>query len=99
GSVDESLLADLLRHPFFEQDPPRSTGREEFGVPFVQRLVEVVQPEGDRDWLDIIATLTELSARSIAGAYRRWILPRGVREVVLTGGGARNRTLVRRIEA
>src|SRR5690606_29185237 len=49
GSVDESLLADLLRHPFFEQDPPRSTGREEFGVPFVQRLVEVVQPEGDRD--------------------------------------------------
>lgn len=99
GVVDGALLAELLRHPFFDQEPPRSTGRETFGVPFVQRLVEAVAPEGDQDWLDLIATLTELSARSIADSYRRWILPRGVDEVVLTGGGARNRTLVGRLEA
>ena len=72
---------------------------EAFGVPFVQRLIEAVQPEGDGDWLDLVATLTELTARSIADAYQRWILPRGVKEVVLTGGGARNDTLVKRIEA
>lgn len=99
GQVDEALISELLRHPFFAQDPPRSTGREEFGVPFVQRLIEVVQPEGDGDWLDLVATLTELTARSITDAYARWVLPRGVKEVVLTGGGARNTTLVRRIEA
>lgn len=99
GKVDEALVLELLRHPFFAQEPPRSTGREAFGVPFVQRLIEAVQPEGDGDWLDLVATLTELTARSIADAYERWILPRGVKEVVLTGGGARNDTLVKRIEA
>lgn len=97
GTVDEELLRDLLRHPFFAQDPPRSTGREVFGRPFVERLVAAVQPEGDQDWMDVLATLTELTARSIADAYRRWVLPRGVLEIVLTGGGARNRTLVRRL--
>jgi anhydro-N-acetylmuramic acid kinase len=97
GEVDDGLLAELLRHPFFATPPPRSTGREVFGLPFVQRLVDAVAPEGDQDWLDILATLTELTARSITDAYRRWVLPRGVREVVLTGGGARNATLVRRL--
>jgi anhydro-N-acetylmuramic acid kinase len=99
GTVDEALLADLLRHPYFAAEPPKSTGREEFGRPFVERLVEVLRPEGDRDWLDLVATLTELTARTIADAYRRWVIPLGVDEVVVTGGGARNPTLVARIAA
>ncbi|HEX8361513.1 MAG TPA: anhydro-N-acetylmuramic acid kinase, partial [Longimicrobium sp.] len=99
GKVDEALLADLLRHPFFAAEPPKSTGREEFGRPFVARLVELLEPEGDQDWMDLVATLTELTARSIADAYRRWLIPRGLDEVVLTGGGARNPTLVARIAA
>jgi anhydro-N-acetylmuramic acid kinase len=97
GGVDEVLLADLLRHPYFAAPPPKSTGREEFGRPFVARLVEALEPEGDRDWLDLVATLTELTARSIADAYGRWVTPRGVDEVVVTGGGARNLTLVARL--
>ncbi|HET6230138.1 MAG TPA: anhydro-N-acetylmuramic acid kinase [Longimicrobiaceae bacterium] len=97
GRVDEALLADLLRHPYFAAEPPKSTGREEFGRPFVVRLAEATEPEGDGDWLDLVATLTELTARTIAGAYRRWVIPRGLDEVVLTGGGARNPTLVGRI--
>ena len=97
GEVDRALLEELLRHPYFGQEPPKSTGREEFGRPFVLRLAEAVQPEGDGDWLDLIATLTELTARTIADAYRRWLLPRGVDEAVMTGGGARNPTLVARI--
>lgn len=97
GEVDRALLEELLRHPYFAQEPPKSTGREEFGRPFVLRLAEAVRPEGDRDWMDLIATLTELTARTIADAYRRWLLPRGVDEAVMTGGGARNPTLVARI--
>lgn len=97
GRVDEGLLADLLRHPFFAAEPPKSTGREEFGRPFVERLVEAVRPEGDRDWLDLAATLTELTARTVADAYRRWLVPRGLDEAVVTGGGARNPTLMARI--
>ncbi|MDQ3556327.1 MAG: anhydro-N-acetylmuramic acid kinase, partial [Gemmatimonadota bacterium] len=97
GEVDAALLEELLAHPFFALPPPRSTGRELFGRPFVERLVEATQPEGDRDWLELVATLTELSARSIADAYRRWLVPRGVDEVIVTGGGARNGTLMERI--
>lgn len=97
GTVDVALLDELLAHPFFQLDPPRSTGREMFGRPVVHRLIEVVGPEGDRDWLDLVATLTELTARSIADAYRRWVLPLGISEVVVSGGGALNPTLMRRI--
>jgi anhydro-N-acetylmuramic acid kinase len=99
GEADEALLAELLRHPYFAAEPPKSTGREEFGQPFVARMVEALRPEGDRDWLELVATLTELTARTIADAYRRWLLPRGVDEVVVTGGGARNPVLMARIRA
>lgn len=99
GTVDGALLDELLRHPYFAAPPPKSTGREEFGRPFVQRLVDAVRPEGDQDWMDLVATLAELTARTVADAYRRWIVPRGVDEVVLTGGGARNPVLAARIAA
>lgn len=98
GQVDPELLHALLRHPFFAQAPPKSTGRETFGRPFVEALVERWQPEGDQDWLDLLATLTELTARTIAEAYARWVTPLGVDEVIVTGGGVHNRTLMRRLE-
>ncbi|HYJ81086.1 MAG TPA: anhydro-N-acetylmuramic acid kinase, partial [Longimicrobiaceae bacterium] len=97
GTVDQTLLAELLRHPYLAVEPPKSTGREEFGRPFVERLVEAMRPEGDRDWLDLVATLTELTARSIADAYGRWVIPRGIGEVVVSGGGARNPALMARL--
>jgi anhydro-N-acetylmuramic acid kinase len=78
GTVDEALLEELLGHPYFAMEPPKSSGREEFGRPFVERLVDAVRRRATRDWLDLVATLTELTARSIADAYERWILPRGV---------------------
>jgi anhydro-N-acetylmuramic acid kinase len=99
GEVNEALVTELLAHPFFGQEPPKSTGREIFGRPFVERLTGALQPDGDDDWLGLVATLTELTARSIADAYRHWVTPRGVREVVVTGGGALNPTLMRRLEA
>lgn len=97
GEVDEDVLDQLLAHPFFAEAPPRSTGREAFGRPMVERLVEAIRPEGDREWLDLIATLTELTARSIASAYERWLLPQGLDEVIVTGGGALNPTLMGRL--
>ncbi|HSJ30082.1 MAG TPA: anhydro-N-acetylmuramic acid kinase [Longimicrobiales bacterium] len=97
GSPDESLLEELLAHPFLQRDPPKSTGREVFGRPFVQRLAERVAPQSRQEWASFICTLTEMSARSIAGAIERWALPRGVDEVIITGGGALNAELVSRI--
>jgi anhydro-N-acetylmuramic acid kinase len=99
GSVNEELLAELLAHPFLGREPPKSTGREVFGRPFVQALVDRVRPEGTEAWASLVCTLTELTARSITDALERWVLPKGVDEVVITGGGALNPSLVRRIRS
>jgi anhydro-N-acetylmuramic acid kinase len=99
GSVDAALLEELLAHPFFHRPPPKSTGREVFGRTFVQQLVARVRPTDRREWAGLIATLTELTARSIADAITQWVLPRGVDEVIVTGGGAMNPALVRRLGA
>jgi anhydro-N-acetylmuramic acid kinase len=97
GSVDEKLLAELMRHPFLRRRPPRSTGREEFGAQFADKLWRRV---GRRKISanDLIATATAFTARSIADAYGRF-LPGGVDEVILCGGGAHNRTLVKMLKA
>jgi anhydro-N-acetylmuramic acid kinase len=63
----------------------------------VLQLAARLELDGDEDWLSLVATLTELTARSVADAYRRWLLPRGVDEVVVSGGGARNPVLMRRL--
>jgi anhydro-N-acetylmuramic acid kinase len=97
SAIDDALLADLLAHPFLQRDPPKSTGREVYGRPYVQQLAQRVAPANAEAWGVFISTLTELSARSIADAIRRWVMPRGVDEIIVTGGGARNTELVARI--
>jgi len=99
GNVDQALLERLMEERYLALEPPKSTGREEFGRPFVERLAAGYAPDDDRAWGTLVATLTEFTARSIADAYRRWIIPRGVGDVVVTGGGARNPILLRRIRA
>jgi anhydro-N-acetylmuramic acid kinase len=93
GTVDERWLADLMRHPYLRRRPPKSTGRETFGRDFADRLFARARRRRARPE-DVLATLTAFTARSIAGAYRRF-LPQMPDDVILCGGGARNRTLVR----
>ncbi len=92
GRVDEALLARWLSHPYFQQPPPKTTGRELFGQPFFERAWRDAQARGLRP-VDLVATLTALTARSIAEAYRRF-LPGPVAEVIVGGGGARNPALM-----
>lgn len=99
GTVDGALLDRLMADPFFALEPPRSTGRERFGHARMDALLAETRPASAAAWADLLATLTAFTARSIGDAYRRWVLPRGVDEVILTGGGARNPALVRAIRA
>ncbi len=94
GTVNESLLAELLDDPFLAAPPPKSTGRETFGQLYVQTLVGRLLPADRASWADLIATLTALTARSIADAVREWVPIGEGSEMVVTGGGARNRALV-----
>ncbi len=103
GRVSEQLLAHCLAHPFLRRHPPKTTGREEFGEMFLRRTL--VQARRLRlSNADIVATITDFTAASIAEAYRRFILPKlGARQfagmqIVLGGGGVRNATLVRMIQ-
>jgi anhydro-N-acetylmuramic acid kinase len=92
GNVNESLLADWLAEPYFQRKPPRTTGRELFGV---QRAAEYWSQASQRGLSpnDIVATLTALTVRSIEHAYRTF-LPAFPDEVIVSGGGARNPTLM-----
>lgn len=102
GRVQEELLEGLLSDPFFAEPPPRSTGRERFGEPRLEAIVGALETRGPLDdggWDDLLATLAELTALSMARAYRDFLPVAEVDEVVLAGGGARNAHLVRRIEA
>ncbi len=97
SAVDEELLNELLAHPYFRQEPPKSTGRELFGKPFVQDLITRHARLADAPD-KLVSTLTELTARTIAAAIERWALPRGIDEVVATGGGGRNPELIKRLQ-
>jgi anhydro-N-acetylmuramic acid kinase len=93
GRVDRRLLDLLLAEPFFAQRPPKSTGRDLFNAGWIERALarrgDSLRPE------DIQATLTELSAVTIARSCEQWEAD----EVYLCGGGALNRELLRRLSA
>ena len=98
GTAVQPVLTTLLSHPFFLTPPPKSTGRELFDAGYVGRLIAEcrrAQPECSNE--DIIATATQLTARSIADAYGRFV-PEPVSEVLLSGGGAKNSTLADMID-
>jgi anhydro-N-acetylmuramic acid kinase len=97
GTVLEPVVAAALRDPFFAAPPPKSTGREWFTPAYVARFVADCRGAGGTP-ADAVATATAFTARSIADQYARF-LPHGVTEVLVSGGGARNPTLVRALEA
>jgi anhydro-N-acetylmuramic acid kinase len=96
GRVDDALLAGLLDHPYFPQQPPKSTGRELFGAQLVDPFIDRCLERG-LSTSDVLATLTAFTAHSIADQYRRF-LPGRPDEVVVGGGGSRNPVLMRLLQ-
>lgn len=92
GRVVPELLAQWLDDPYFRERPPKTTGRELFGVQFARRIMS--EAGGERIE-DLIATATALTAESIARAYREFVVPLGpIDQVIVGGGGSRNPTLM-----
>jgi anhydro-N-acetylmuramic acid kinase len=92
GATLEHLVTALLRQPFFGRKPPKSAGREEFGREFAR---EFIKRCGRTNKADAVATATSLTARSIADAVRRFVTrQRSFAEMVVSGGGAKNPTLM-----
>jgi anhydro-N-acetylmuramic acid kinase len=83
GRVDDTVLARLLAHPFFEEMPPKSLDRNDFSRDLVESLATA----------DAAATLTAFSAAGVAALVRH--LPEAPELWIASGGGARNPTLLR----
>ncbi len=86
GAVDGELLQRMLSHPYFKLEPPTTTGRETFSTEFLDSALgaKEVAPT------DLLATLTELTAASVAQALTAY----DVVEVVASGGGTKNPALM-----
>jgi len=94
GNIVRSLLDWALSHPFFRKAPPKTTGREEFGIHFAKEMVNQAQAQGIGD-SDLVATVTALTAESIVMSYKRWVMPIcKPDQVVIGGGGSYNGTLL-----
>jgi anhydro-N-acetylmuramic acid kinase len=94
GQVDTTLVEQWLQQDYFRTPPPKSTGRELFGYAYLQDCRRASSHLNDADFL---ATITDLTAASIADSYRRF-LDRLPDRVLLCGGGARNDFLRQRIQ-
>jgi anhydro-N-acetylmuramic acid kinase len=98
GTPVDAMVDRLLAHAYFATEPPKSTGRELFDRAYAEALIadcRKAKPSATNE--DVVATATALTARSIADSYRRF-LPEPVTEMLVSGGGAKNPTLVRMIE-
>ncbi|MBD8498623.1 anhydro-N-acetylmuramic acid kinase [Paenibacillus sp. CAU 1523] len=94
GQVHEPILTDMLAHRYFRKEPMKTTGRELFGKQYANEWIGCMKCESCSP-ADIVATFTAFTARSIAQSYREFILPKyAIAEVIVSGGGARNRTLM-----
>lgn len=94
GKIIDPLVEHWLQDPFFQQPPPKSTGREYFGLPFWQRCRTEAAGLAPAD---LLATLTEFTARSMVESYRQF-LPQKPQRVFLCGGGAHNGFLKERLQ-
>jgi anhydro-N-acetylmuramic acid kinase len=92
GTVIKPVLEESLRASFFKRKPPKTAGREEFGREYARTFLRKC---GRAAKPDIIATATALTARSITDAVDRFVLPGGkFRQLIVSGGGAKNETLM-----
>ena len=92
GRINEEWLEQLLRHPYYARDYPKTTGRETFGTAAALEFIAQAEARGLSD-VEIIATLTALTATNIADSYQRFA-PASIEEVILGGGGRRNPVMV-----
>lgn len=95
GIVDESWLNCLLQDEYYFKNPPKTTGREYFSAQYIKNALKQA-PENKND---LIATVTALTAKTIAQAYERFVYPDfELEEVVIGGGGAYNKTLLKMLK-
>ena len=100
GEIDEALLREALADPFFLQPPPRSTGRERFGAPFLEGWFAAAKERGLSE-ADLLVTAAILSATTVAQAIESFVAPAMDEpgHVYASGGGTKNPVLMAALAA
>lgn len=100
GTVDRVLLEELMEHPYVTTSYPKTTGREDFGEHFVEKVWAKSKKMGISH-ADLVATVTDFTAKTIAESYRSIEEREQVQldEAIISGGGAYNSYLLERIQA
>ena len=93
GTPMEEILKPLLQAPYFRAKPPKTAGREEFGREYAAKFIAAC---GKARAEDVLATATALTARSIGHAIEHFVVARKAKykELVVSGGGLKNATLM-----
>ena len=91
GRVNKELLESFLSDNYFHKEPPKSTGREKFSKKY---LLNILSDFKELKAKDIQRTLLELTARTISKDLKNY----GVKKLILCGGGAKNKTLIKRVK-
>ena len=97
GNVNQTWLEELLKDEYYFKEPPKTTGREYFSNEYTEKILS--SKSAPQKPKDIIATLTALTAKTIADAYERFVYPKtSVSTVVLGGGGAYNPMIIKHLK-
>ncbi len=92
GKVDTKWLDELLNEPYYKLLPPKSTGRELFNKDYAEKIYKTAPS----DKYAVIATITALTAKTIADSYKNFIFTKtNIEEIVLGGGGAYNKAIIK----
>ncbi|QIW10532.1 anhydro-N-acetylmuramic acid kinase AnmK [Francisella sp. LA112445] len=95
GKLIKGMLQELLENPYLKQKPPKSTGRELFGIEYTDFIINKYKENTSED---IVHTLTIFTAESIARAYKDFVLNKhDLDQIIFTGGGAYNKFLIKTI--
>ena len=97
GTAYQPLIDEWLKHPFFQLRPPKTTGREMFGNTFAMECLAACRKNGLSD-NDAIATLTELTARTITHYIAQFVAEQSpINRLYVSGGGVHNQTIMKRL--
>ncbi|MBU5483254.1 anhydro-N-acetylmuramic acid kinase [Clostridium sp. MSJ-11] len=98
GKVHKKLLDEMMNHPYMKTLPPKTTGREVFGVDYAKSLLDKCSSM-NLCKEDIVATVTAFTVESIAYHYEKYVFNKyHVDEVIIGGGGSYNNTLISMLE-
>jgi anhydro-N-acetylmuramic acid kinase len=95
GKMNNKLLEWLMNNEYFNRKLPKSTGQEEFGRTYFNKIIKKFQPQTKDEWLSLITTLTLFTVKSISVEFNRESEKYSkVKTMYMSGGGSNNNFIV-----